>query len=197
MKIFPRHVATSAAALMVGVAIVGTLSATPALAQSGFDYCQNFSGIYCLNDLGGGGSGNTVAMYTSNGSYEDFWEEDTGRCGGYVNGDCPFSNSVFDSRYAGYPIVQIEYQPESLCVATNSDSFAVLGTCNNPGSGYGGSNGTLFVDHNGYLINVYWTNQGIYGDNASCMYGEPWDGGSVTLNLETTEGCPIWGLYSP
>ena len=52
----------------------------------------------------------------------------------------------------------------------------------------------MFVDHNGYMINVYWTNQGQYGDNASCMEPEGGTGSSsfVYLDLPTGDGCAGW-----
>ncbi len=39
-------------------------------------------------------------------------------------------------------------------------------------SNCGHVSGTVFVDQNGYMINVYWTNTGEYGDNGSCMEPE-------------------------
>jgi hypothetical protein len=70
----------------------------------------------------------------------------------------------------------------------------VLGQCNNTGSGSGGSNGTVFVEHEGYMINVYWTNQKQYGDNAACMEpeGGTGTGSFVYLDLPTGDGCAAW-----
>jgi hypothetical protein len=199
MKVIFRRAAVAIAAIFTTSAVLlGPIGTAPAQAASGNDFCENFSGIWCLNDWSNGGSGNSVKTYASGASNESFLEQDTGRCGGYVNGSCPFTNTTFDQRYAGYPIVQLEYQPKGLCIAADtSNTLAVLGKCNNLGSGSGGSTGTLFVDHNGYMISVYYSNVDDYGNEASCIYGEPFAGGEVTLNLETTEGCPIWGLYIP
>ena len=148
---------------------------------------------FCLNDWNNGGSGGAVRMFTTAGvANEGFVEQQTGRCGGTVTSTCPFAVSAFDARYAGFPIVQLDYTAKDLCVGTNSSANAVLTTCNNVSTGFGGGNGTLFVDHNGFMISLYWSNQDQHDINASCMDGAELNGGAVTLNLSTGSGCPTW-----
>jgi hypothetical protein len=199
MKIIVRRLCGFCAAVAILFAANGVLSvarAIPALAAGPVvpEFCQTSNGSFCLNDWNGGASGNAVKMFGGNTTNEAFVAQYTGRCGGRVTGSCPFANSVFDNRYFGFPIVQLLYQPNGLCVATDSARLAVLGKCNDPGSGFGGGNGTLFVDHNGFMISLYWTNQGLYGNNAACMSGQSANGGAVSLALETTLGCPVWNF---
>jgi hypothetical protein len=191
------------AALAMIVALAG-MKAVPAYASSG-DFCVQGPYPYpCLNDWNNAGPSNSneIRMYTAGAANEAFTLQPvTGRCGGYVTVSpaCPFSNSYFDSYYEGFPIDQLQYNGGSNCLATGStadgtNNVGVLGKCNNTGSGSGGSNGTLFVDHGGYMINVYWTNQNQYGDNAACMEPEGSYGTNsfVYLDLPTGDGCALW-----
>ncbi|HEV3173374.1 MAG TPA: hypothetical protein VGZ32_23705 [Actinocrinis sp.] len=187
------------AAIIGALAVVLGLGAAPALAAGGplvAQFCQTSNGGYCLNDWNG--SNQAVKMYQGGVGNETFVAQPVdGRCGGKVTSTCPFANTTFDARYAGFPIVQLVYLPNGKCVATDSSANPVLGTCNNTSSGNGGSNGTIFVDHGGYLINLYWSNQDQHGADASCMSGAASNGGTITLNLDTASGCPTWdfGLY--
>ena len=178
----------AAAGLVIGLGAAPALAAGPLVTQ----FCQTSNGGYCLNDWNGGGGGNSVKMYQAGVGNERFVAQPVPRCGGKVTSSCPFSNSGFASRYAGFPIVQLLFQSDGLCVATNSSANPVLGTCNSTSTGDGGANGTLFVDHDGFLINVYWSNKDEHGSSASCMSGAASNGGSVNLNLATGSGCPVW-----
>lgn len=134
-------------------------------------------------------------MYAALSSHEDFLEQQVGRCGGVVSeqNECPFANPVFNTRYNGYPIEQLQYQ-NGLCVAQLGGSYASLGTCNNTATGYGGDNGTLFVDHGGYMINLYWSNQGLYGNDAACMNYQTLSpqASPIDLGYPTSDGCPTF-----
>jgi hypothetical protein len=170
---------------------------------------------YCLDDWADGGQGNQVALGAFEAANEEFYEQVIpGRCGdgmveygGTPATDCPFTNPVFDDRYQGYDIVQLRYEggyEDGYCLATgNGDGTdgkrGIIGSCNSPQSGIGGSNGSIFIDHNGYLINLYWSNipNDPYGNNASCLAqvlnnGQPGAGSYVNLDLETTAGCTLW-----
>jgi hypothetical protein len=206
------------AVIVTILAVVGITAFTGAglaHAQGGDSFCVTESSVYCLDDWADGGYYNQVALYGPGNSNEEFQEVViTGRCnGGYVedtelNGvNCPFANSVFDERYAGLPIVQLQYQggyDNGYCLATGTGSGTdgnrgVIGSCNVVQSGIGGSNGTIFVDHGGYMINLYWSNQkpDPYGNNASCMQavldnGQDGAGSYVNLDLDTVDGCTYW-----
>lgn len=185
------------AAIIAALAVVLGLGAAPALAAGPLvaQFCQTSNGGYCLNNWNG--SNQAVKMYQGGVGNEDFVAENVpGRCGGKVTSTCPFANKAFDSRYGGFPIVQLVYEPDGRCLGTQStaNSSAYLGGCNNTSSGTGGADGTIFVDHDGYLINLFWTNKGQFGDNAACMSGNASNGGSITLDLETSSGCPKWAI---
>lgn len=193
-KFVPRVFIAVPAALAVIGSLLVAISAGPASAASGPAFCTNFNGsVVCLNDWGNGSFGNSVKTFSSNSSNEDFVELSTGRCGGTVTTNCPFANSAYDNAYRNFPIVQLEYDPNGWCVATGTDRNAQLGNCNNS-NGTGGSNGTLFVDHNGFMINVYWTNQGSgLANNAACMQGLS-AGQNVYLSEPTGDGCEKWAV---
>lgn len=182
------------AMLLAAVGLSIGVAASPALASTvtSANYCQTSSGDYCLNDWSGGG---TVKMEEGGVSNEDFVAEDLpGRCGGYVTSSCPFSNTAFDSRYEGFPIIQIRYEPDSKCIGTPSGATDVtLGTCNTASSGTGGGSGTVFVDHDGYLISLEWSNASTSG-NAACVSGDAANDGSINLDLSTASGCPTWDI---
>jgi hypothetical protein len=194
-----RRVRAAAAILPVALGVTLGVFAAPASAASSLgtaNFCQTSSGNLCLNDWNG--SNQAVKMYQGGVGNEDFVAENVpGRCGGgKVTSNCPFANTAFDSRYAGFPIVQLVYVPGGKCVGTQSatNSSAYLGGCNSTSSGDGGADGTIFVDHDGYLINLFWTNKGQFGDNAACMSGGTSNGGSITLDLATSSGCPKWAV---
>lgn len=194
----PGIVIAAALAVLTGSL---AMTATPAHAASE-DFCA-IPGL-CLNDWNNAGPGNSneIRLYPAGNSNENFVMQPVpGRCGGYVtvSPNCPFSSSYFDNYYQGFPIVQLQYNGGSHCVATGTsadgtNTIGVLGNCNNTGTGSGGSNGTLFVDHDGYMINVYWTNQNLYGDNASCMQPEGSSGTNsfVYLAQPTGNHCDAW-----
>ena len=55
-------------------------------------------------------------------------------------------------------------------------------------------NGSIFVDHNGFMITLYWSNKAQYGNNAACMEsvlpgGQDGAGSYVNLDLDTVDGC--------
>jgi cell wall-associated NlpC family hydrolase len=195
----PRHRARTAAVAVVLFAVgalLGVACASPALASTtGLtpSFCLQASS-YCLSDLGG--AGETVNLESSGASNEDFIGQLTGRCGGYVTADCPFANPEFDSLYEGSPIVQLYDQSVDRCVGTDDSGAAVFSTCNSVSDGLGGSDGTLFVNHNGYLINLYWSDEDQYGDDvAACMAPMTTsfaDGADIRLDQEATDGCPLW-----
>jgi hypothetical protein len=198
-----RPVVTIAAVLAVIAAFLGIRAAPAHAATNGFCVQENTYN-QCLNDWNNGGPSNSsnIRLYPLNNPNENFAEQQLpGRCGGNVNPatSCPFSNKYFDNYYSGWPIVQLKYGSTNYCLSTGSAadgtaSTGVLGYCNGTASGSGGSIGTVFVDHNGYMINVYWTNQGQYGDNAACMEPEGGTGTSsfVYLDLPTGDGCALW-----
>lgn len=190
MKIFPRRAAVAIAAAMAVIGALGVTSATPALAQQP-GFCTNFNGTaVCLNDwFGSTMLGTPIKTWNANKSYEDFYEADMGRCGGLVTATCPFTNHALDNAYKGFPIVQLVYQnPNIGCVSTDVVTMdAALGNCNQP-NGSGGDYGTLFVDHNGFMINVYWSNQDSY---ATCMQGLG-PGTLVYLAEYVGDGCEQW-----
>jgi hypothetical protein len=215
LSVFLRTVMVTifAVAGMTGVAGTGV-----AHAQGGQSFCgYDGSGVYCLDDWADGDYNSQVALYVP-AANEEFAEVVlTGRCGGYVediesNGaNCPFGNSVFDERYAGWAIVQLQYQggyDNGYCLATGNGSGddgnrGVIGSCNTGPKDIGGSPGTIFVDHNGYMINLYWSNQAQYGNNAACMQdvlnnGQDGAGSYVNLDLDTVDGCTLWDsqIYS-
>ena len=130
----------------------------------------------CLNDWNNGGPSNSneIRLYPINNPNENFVQQGLpGRCGGNVTLSCPF-NKYFDKQYYSWPIVQLKYGSTGYCLATGSvaagtNHVGVLGNCNNTTTGSGGSNGSVFVDHNGYIINVYWANNNGGSNNAACM----------------------------
>jgi hypothetical protein len=170
------------------------VSAAPALAAGPLttQFCQTSSGNFCIDDWNGGGSGNAVRMEEGGVSNEDFVAQPVGRCGGTVTSSCPFADTTFDSRYEGFSIVQLLDLSKNLCMGTNSSANAVLGACNSTSSGTGGADGTVFVDHDGYLISLYWSDQDQHGTSASCVSGSASDDGAVNLNFDTASGCPEW-----
>jgi hypothetical protein len=221
VRIMPRAARTVIFAAMV---VAGAMASAPVTANAssqgataaqatGTNFCTpgvEDVPVDCLNDWGNGLPGTTIRLDGLGDINQNFSEQViTGRCGGTVTSNCPFNGtegSYFDKQYHGFPIVQLVYGGSTHCVSTygpNSSGVsagtAVLGTCINVTSGTGGSNGAAFVDHNGYMINVYWTNQDNFGNNASCMQPQPVDGTglSVTMNLNfpTGEGCSTWRAF--
>ena len=186
----------AAAGLIMGLEAMPAFAAGPTVAQ----FCQTSSGNYCLNDWNGANA--AVQMYGGGTGNEEFVAERvTGRCNdGLVDSSCPFNSSTFNSRYSGFPIVQLWYQPSGtskpLCVGTDindpsAPSLAYLSGCNTSAQGTGGGTGTIFIDHDGYLINLYWSN-GSSDGNAACMSGTASNGGNVVLDYDTADGCPSW-----
>ena len=197
-------VASFAVAGLTGIAGTGL-----AHAQDGdTSFCYDGSTtVYCLDDWADGGQGNQVALDALENTNEEFTEEQiTGRCnGGMVEDNCPFANPAFDQRYLGWDIVQLRYEGgfgNGYCLATGNGSGGVgsrgvIGSCNVVQTGVGGSNGSIFVDHNGYMINLYWSNKAQYGNNAACMEsvlpgGQDGAGSYVNLDLDTVDGCTLW-----
>jgi hypothetical protein len=162
--------------------------------------------FWCLNNWeqwfgdfsDGTGSVKMEGFSSSNENFEEEQFQSVSRCGGYtyVTHDCPFTNTAFDQQYAGLPIVQIanlaSVPKPNTCVATDGKGQATLGYCNGSDGATGGSTGTLFVDHDGYMINVYWTNAGAGGTSATCMWGLAANGATVTLKQPTGNGCETW-----
>jgi hypothetical protein len=190
-----RALAVTAILLTAGAMLVGFAGASPALAAVSLtpQFCQtSTAGNYCLDD--GNGANGPVDMYEGGKSNENFVAQRIGLCGGTVSGNCPFDNSVFDTGYHGMPIVQLYDQSADKCVATSSAGAAVLGTCNAVSTGKGGGTGTVFIDDQGRMISLYWTDVdgAAYGGNAACMSGSAKNGGAVSLTLKTTAGCPQW-----
>jgi hypothetical protein len=201
VKIVLWRPALALAAVLVSMgALLGT-GAGQAHASNTFDLC-GLTNPNCLNDWNGGGVGNGIRMFHSGASNEAFEEIGVPRCGdGRVKTGCPFANSDFNTRYNGDQIVQITYNQEpfptygtpGLCVATDTGGLAVLGACNTSSQGTGGANGTIFIDNNGFEINLYQTNHQNTG-NAMCMepIGGSGAGSVVDLRWPTADHCEIW-----
>lgn len=187
-------------ALLVVVGVWQGGGATPAHASLPY-FCvissaPDIQGLNCLNDWNNGGSGNLIRMFNGGNPNENFSRQLlTGRCGGgFVTATCPFANTVFDSRYEGFPIYQLVYGSTGLCVAGgNAASAAVLGQCNDPSTGTGGAVATVLIDHNDYMISLYWSNQG-GGPDAACMESMALSGAGsyVDLDYPTSAGCDRW-----
>lgn len=194
---------TSSGAASAATARPATVQAAVVPAQVDYEnFCEDGAN-YCLNNWqewfgdfsDGTGSIKMEGLSTSN---ENFEEQYVTRCGqsDTVTHDCPFTNTAFDTQYHGFPIVQLanlaSVPDSNTCVATDGNGYATLGWCNGPGTGTGGSIGTLFVDHNGYMINVYWSNAGAGSGSATCMSGSFANGATVYLDIPTGNGCPTW-----
>ena len=156
----------------------------------------------CLNDWNNKGLGNQVRMDSLGDTNQNFTEESIpGRCGGTVTTTCPFNGTegaYFDSQYHGSRIVQLKYGTSNDCLAAASatETWGVLGTCVNTTTGTGGSNGAVFVDHGGYMINVYWTNKGQFGNNAACLESSGTGASSfVSLDYPTGSHCDSWAQF--
>jgi hypothetical protein len=146
-------------------------------------------------------------VYQNNFPVESFnYEQLTGMCSsGFVSPTCPFTvGSGFNIEFEGDPIVQIFYNGNGDCVATNGSGEAVLGACATL-SGTGGTDGVIDVlsgepnTLNCYnapyycqVANRYWfDNQGIgwlYGGSGS-------NGTQVYLNSSNDSG--YWGNITP
>jgi hypothetical protein len=200
MTRFPRRAAIVLAALLAMAGASQALGAGPAHASTSY-FCvitsvPDLQGLNCLNDWNNGGSGNLIRMYNGGNPNEDFARQRlTGRCGGgFVTATCPFANTAFDARYEGFPIYQLTYGSTGLCVAGgNAGSAAVLGACNNPNTGTGGAVATVFVDHNDFMISLYWSNH-TGGPDAACMESMALSGAGsyVDLDYPTSAGCDAW-----
>jgi hypothetical protein len=198
------------AALGLATATAIAVGASPALASTGWNFCNNNGSGYCLNDWGGLNTwGDSVNTYYGHSTNEIFIPSTvTGRCNnGAVTDTCPFANHAIDRRYAGSAIVQIEYfgsdgaSFNNLCVATEAGiGYAMLGTCNDA-SGYHGDDGTIFIEHPApsggyYMISLYWTNNfNNYPNNdAACVEGGGL-GDQVWLDQDTATGCQTWNSH--
>lgn len=182
--------------LFAAIACLGVAGAPRAFASTtGLtpSFCLQ-SGNYCLSDSNG--ADQAVNMQQSGAPDEDFIAQLTGRCGGHVTSDCPFADTALDTRYEGFPIVQLYDQAVDRCVGTDSRGSAVFAACNSVSTGTGGGDGTLFINHGGYMINVYWTDSGQYGDEPACMGPVSADstssGDGVSLDQDSSAGCPLW-----
>jgi hypothetical protein len=205
MNVFRRIARIAIAALLAtGVAVPGLVSAAPAHAASSDEFCTLSAAdgnSYCLNDWNGIGGGGLIKLYPAHNSNETFTEEKVPRCGaGVVTATCPFADTRFDQRYKDFGIVQLRYNNAlgaDECVATSAAvmAAAAIGLCNDAPDGTGGDPGTIFIDHNGFMISLYWTNKGLYGNDAACMYYPSATsnvGLQVWLDLPTSQGCPVW-----
>ncbi|HSW79520.1 MAG TPA: hypothetical protein VLG47_01965 [Candidatus Saccharimonadales bacterium] len=133
----------------------------------------NKYGPLCLNRNGGGtGLGTSVIGWTKDfDNNEDFYFQQINMCDhGYVSSTCPFAvGSGFNTRYLGDEIDQIRSTTSGKCVGNdvqhNAAFFGALETCNDPNTGTGGGDGTIFI-HNiaggggtiNYVENRYWSN---------------------------------------
>jgi hypothetical protein len=167
-------------ALSVGLALAANV--TPANASQP-QICGNYGSGYCLNDWNGGGSGNAVKMETGGNTNEDFVAEGVTACSGgdIVTPTCPFATRSIDAHLQGWQIIQVKYVPKGLCIATNSSGGAVLGTCANPNTGSGGSDGVIMVkfpvapcqggypDGYYYYVDRYWSDA--YGTEETLASG--------------------------
>ena len=171
-------------ACLLGAVLASVVLAGPARAVNApIQVCGTNYPAECLNDRNNGGFDSAVEQrpQNTNTSNNYWWPELlTGRCNhGYTTSSCPGSGNP-----AGLAIVQVVYgNNNSLCLATSSGGYAITGWCNNPGTGTGGSNGTVLISdpggcaHGGALISHYWTGNnwgnryGLFGDNVT---GDQW-----------------------
>jgi hypothetical protein len=195
-----------AAVLVLAGITLGT--ATPAKASATQQVCTA-SGIQCINAWNGFNYGNQIKMYyndnTDNNNFGIYFVY--GRCG--VGNDhvtvnvklqkgCPFSNWKIDYELESDPIVQIAGTHG--CVADpNWEGFPTVGNCNDPNTGSGGSNATLFVIDDLYLHNctagqggetltsVGWTNR-VNDGNAYVLYTG--DGLGTNAGFAVSDGNP-------
>lgn len=191
-----RGLARRAALVLAALGLVGGLSvATGSQAFASGQICAQGGSGYCLNDWGNGPSGTPVKMYTGGVSNDNFGWQTVIRCegGDAVTGDCPFTDSGFDSQYAGDAIIQLKYNGSAGgCVATDHAGDVQMGVCNNTSTGAGGSFGTLWVDDlSGHLISVGMTNYVTVGlDTPMALVS----GGSIGVQAITNNtGWSNWG----
>ena len=158
------------------------------------------NGVVCLNRYRGttGPNAGVVGYFGTYDLNERFqFQSLPGLCGGYVTSTCPFSTAALNSRYQGDEIVQFRDYGTGLCVG--NDVFDASKTaeeaCNNPYTGSGGGNGTVFVHnlpgHGGtpdYTESRYWSNR--YGSPAwlCSADGYPSDPRQLLTNSRTDFG---------
>jgi hypothetical protein len=176
-------------------------AAARAAAQDPHQICSISGGApdQCLNNWND--AYGDVLSYAPNAANNSFIVEGVDRCG---NGDYTTSGCPVAGVPANLFVYQIAYgNNASKCIATNSVSVAVSGTCNGS-NGYGGSAGTLEIAyHDGCpsgtntAINVYWTGQeGGWGHAAGIWFGSS-NGSSVVLGEFLGNGdLPCLGYYS-
>lgn len=148
-------------ALALGIA-TGVTTATPAHAAS-HEYCT-LTYNECMNDWSGFGVIKTGAPGWPN---EEFNGNNLFRCpangggntdvvtyaGNYGPTDCPYANTSLDYHFQGNAIEQIRFEGTDSCLGTNpNNGQAVLTTCNDPNTGYGGGPGTVFVIYQGPMV---------------------------------------------
>lgn len=182
--------AVSAVALVLAVPIG---SAPSARADNG-DFC-NSRGL-CLNDWNNDQTGPVKGAQEGITNEYFVWQPVT-RCGnGQVSAakECPFNDSHFNQEYNGSTIGQIFYDPSGglQCVGVgDQQGDTVLVGCNNVSNGMGGGIGTIFIDHDGYLIDLFMTNVSGDGTNARCLTDTGLDR-AINAGLPTNQGCPWW-----
>lgn len=200
-----RWLAIAAAVLAV---TAGLAMAAPAHATQQ-QVCANGGTGYCMQDYGGGDYvGDAVTNYYGSSGYEDFYTQFVNACDGnhyveaVIDGDphnCPFTIVAQDQYWRGFGIQQIRYGPGG-CVVSGPSSKAVLGTCDDPSNGTGGSAGVLDLIYGqngfgcdatrgeGWAVNVY--NTDYYGSVAFLQDGSGlW--AQDYFYLETSGTC--WG----
>jgi hypothetical protein len=165
--------------LATGAALA--INVAPAFAMS--QMCVSGGSGLCLNDWGNGKSGALVKMYYGGVANDNFGEQLVDRCAAasVVTRNCPFTDTNVDNALLGSPIVQVKFFGSGGgCLGlSHLDGDAHMGSCNSPGTGTGGTFGTVWVDDlSGHLISVGETND--LGGNSGSMVGLM-DGGQVGL----------------
>ncbi|HSW80520.1 MAG TPA: hypothetical protein VLG47_07115 [Candidatus Saccharimonadales bacterium] len=151
------------------------------------EFCAQWGSGFCLNNWNNGGYGNTVRMYRSGATNENFSAHFANVCGGnhFVTSTCPFNNRFHDYNhdYLNDPIYVIKYNPSGLCVGnTNADGRGYLKNC-------GSGNGAWFVAPGSAYINVsYTSNTNVL--HYLCSGGV--SGGFVNINPTYASGTCNW-----
>ena len=160
-------IGTAVAVLALVMAVLPTpKAAADTILESNVNVCTTIGG-YCFTSNGvlhdplvgdnGGGSGN---------SEQDSNIELSTACGGYVKSGCPFDDSTFNTKYAGYPIVVIYMHNGSNCAVDDGIQTTIyLAVCSANAAEYVSApveDGAAFD-----LINV-WATNGI--DNPNLIY---------------------------
>lgn len=172
----------------------------------------------CVNSYGNNSYGSELygtSLNTGN-KNEYFYIQGLDLCKGadYVTSTCPFGNASIDKRYLGNEIFQIvDGSKTNLCLAygqlsngINGASGTMLGNCNNPSTGTGGSNDSVFVinTHSGtsnYVESRGFTN-GLGSVQWLCDLNPPTSAYSPSTNNTIDNGVSPgtakycqWGLY--